>query len=131
MNKKILILASVFGLISVLLGAFAAHGLEKVIDRDAIDSFLVGVRYQMYHAILLLFVGSTRYISQKTKRILFYLILAGILLFSGSIYGLATTDLSGFDFSKIAFLTPLGGLLLIISWIVLLMSFLKLKEDKL
>lgn len=131
MNKKILILASVFGLISVLLGAFAAHGLEKVIDRDAIDSFLVGVRYQMYHAILLLFVGSTRYISQKTKRILFYLILAGILLFSGSIYGLATNDLSGFDFSKIAFLTPLGGLLLIISWIVLLMSFLKLKEDKL
>jgi uncharacterized membrane protein YgdD (TMEM256/DUF423 family) len=131
MNKKILITASVFGVISVLLGAFAAHGLEKVLDRDAIDSFQVGVRYQMYHAILLLFIGSTGYISQKSKRILFYVILAGIILFSGSVYGLATNDLSGFDFRQIAFLTPIGGLLLIISWIVLLMSFLKLKEDKL
>ena len=131
MNKKILITASVFGVISVLLGAFAAHGLEKVLDRDAIDSFQVGVRYQMYHAILLLFIGSTSYISQKSKRILFYVILSGIILFSGSVYGLATNDLSGFDFRQIAFLTPIGGLLLIISWIVLLMSFLKLKEDKL
>ena len=131
MNKKILITASVFGVISVLLGAFAAHGLEKVLDRDAIDSFQVGVRYQMYHAILLLFIGSTSYISQKSKRILFYVILSGIILFSGSVYGLATNDLSSFDFGQIAFLTPIGGLLLIISWIVLLMSFLKLKEDKL
>ena len=131
MDKKILITASVFGVISVLLGAFAAHGLEKAIDRNALDSFQVGVRYQMYHAILLLFIGSTMYISQKSKRILFYVILAGIILFSGSIYGLATNDLSGFDFRQIAFLTPIGGLLLIISWIVLLMSFLKLKEDKL
>ena len=131
MNKKILITASVFGLISVILGAFAAHGLETVIDRDAIDSYQVGVRYQMYHAIVLLFIGSTTYINQKTKNILFYLILAGIILFSGSIYGLATNDLSRFDFGQIAFLTPIGGLLLIISWIVLLISFLKLKEDKL
>ncbi len=131
MNKKILITASVFGVISVLLGAFAAHGLEKVLDRDAIDSFQVGVRYQMYHAIVLLFIGSTGYISQKSKRILFYVILAGIILFSGSIYGLATNTLTTIDFKRIAFITPIGGLLLIISWVVLLINFIKLKDDKL
>jgi uncharacterized membrane protein YgdD (TMEM256/DUF423 family) len=131
MNKKILITAALFGLISVVLGAIAAHGLEKVLDQDAIDSFQVGVRYQMYHAIVLLFVGSTRVIPQKVKRIVFYLVIAGVLLFSGSIYGLATNELTSLNFKQIAFITPIGGLLLIISWVALLISFLKLKDDKL
>ena len=131
MNKKILIAASIFGLISVVLGAFAAHGLEKVIGHNDIETFQVGVRYQMYHAIILLFVGSTTFITQKAKRIVFYLLVVGILLFSGSIYGLATNQLTSFDFKSIAFITPIGGLLLIVSWVVLLMNFLKMKVDKL
>lgn len=130
MNKKILITASIFGLISIVLGAFAAHGLERLIESEDIDSFQVGVRYQMYHAILLLWVGSTTYISAKFKKIIFYLVLTGVVFFSGSIYSLSTNDLTGFDFGKIAFITPLGGLLLIVSWGVLLTGFIKLQSDK-
>lgn len=130
MNKKIFITAAIFGLLSVVLGAFGAHGLKSLISLDSLQSFETGVRYQMYHALLLLFTGMTSYVSLKNKNIIFYLILIGILLFSGSIYGLATNELTGFDFKTIAFVTPMGGLLLILSWIVLLISFTKHKFEK-
>ena len=122
-------LGSVLGGLAVILGAFAAHGLEKLIDSNAIDTFQTGVRYQMYHAILLLFIGSTSYVSKKYKAVIFYLILVGVLLFSGSIYGLSTNTLTDFDFKTIGFVTPIGGLLLIISWLLLLINFIKLKSD--
>ncbi|HLV15364.1 MAG TPA: DUF423 domain-containing protein [Xanthomarina sp.] len=131
MNKKILIAAAVLGILSVILGAFAAHGLKDLIEPSAQQTFEVGVRYQMYHAILLLFVGSTTYVSLKAKRSVFYLVLIGLLFFSGSIYGLATNELTSFNFKSIGFITPIGGLLLIISWMVLLISFLKMKADNL
>lgn len=129
MNKSILILGSIFGLLAVILGAFAAHGLENSIDKDAIETFQTGVRYQMYHAVLLLFVGITSKINDKTKRVIFYSILFGVVLFSGSIYGLATNELSSFDFKRIAFITPIGGFLLILSWTLMLLNFIKLKQD--
>jgi len=81
----------------------------------------------MYHALFLLFVGTTNIISPKTKRIIYYLILVGIVIFSGSIYGLATNMLTTFDFKTIGFVTPIGGLLLIVSWAFLFVDFLKMK----
>jgi len=77
----------------------------------------------------LLFVGNSAFVSEKSKKAIFYLILLGILFFSGSIYGLATNELSGFNFKSIGFITPIGGLLLIVSWIILLINFLKIKGD--
>jgi uncharacterized membrane protein YgdD (TMEM256/DUF423 family) len=129
MNKKILIVGSIFGLISIVLGAFASHGLENLITKDAVETFQVGVRYQMYHALLLLFVGSTLNIKPKSKQWIFRLTLVGVVLFSGSIYGLATNILTGFDFKTIGFVTPIGGLLLIVSWAIILLDFLKLKDE--
>jgi len=126
MNKKILIAASILGLLSVVFGAFGAHGLKGLISAEAIQTFETGVRYQMYHAILLLFIGSTSMVQQKTKGRIFYLIIFGVLLFSGSIYGLSTNNLTGFDFKTIGFITPIGGLLLITSWMLLLISFVKM-----
>jgi len=82
----------------------------------------------MYHALMLLFIGSTTLIKQKTKNILFYLVIIGLLLFSGSIYGLATNNLTSFDFKTIGFITPIGGLLLIMSWLILLINFIKMKS---
>jgi len=130
MNKKLLILGSILGLLSVVLGAFGAHGLKGLVSTEALQSFETGVRYQMYHALLVLFVGSTSVISLKKKRILFYLIVIGVILFSGSIYLLATNSLTTFDFKVIGFITPIGGLFLITSWIVLLINFIKLKQNK-
>ncbi len=130
MNKKILITASVLGLTSVVFGAFGAHGLKELISGELLQTFETGVRYQMYHAILLLFAGSSSAITQKAKRLIFYFVLIGVLFFSGSIYGLATNALTAFDFKSIAFITPIGGLLLIIAWILLIIDFAKNRGDK-
>ena len=119
MNKTIFRTGIVFGALAVILGAFGAHGLENLVDANAIQTFETGVRYQMYHAFLLLILANTNYVSEKGKRIIFYLITLGIILFSFSIFLLATNDLTSFDFKKIGLLTPLGGALLILGWIVL------------
>lgn len=130
MNKLILVTASILGMLAILLGAFASHGLKSLISVELLQTFETGVRYQMYHAIVLLFIGATSVFSTKTKKIVFYFIVIGILFFSGSIYGLATNELSGFDFKSIAFITPIGGLFLIISWAIMAIQFLKMKSDK-
>ena len=129
MNKRLLLAGAIFGCTGVLIGAFGAHGLEKLIDIDAQATFETGVRYQMYHALLLLLV-STFALSEKTKKTIFILGVSGVILFSGSIYGLATNELTGFDFKKIAMLTPLGGTLLIAAWAVLVVQFFKMKVEK-
>jgi uncharacterized membrane protein YgdD (TMEM256/DUF423 family) len=82
----------------------------------------------MYHALFLLFLGGFAITSEKVKRICFYLTLFGVLFFSGSIYFLATNSLTSFDFNVIGPITPVGGTLMIIAWIVLLISFFKLKK---
>lgn len=127
MSKTILITAALLGLASVILGAFGAHGLKELISTESQHTFETGVRYQMYHAILLLFVGGSSLIKEKTKRIIYSLTVIGLLFFSGSIYGLATNSLSSFDFKTIGFITPIGGLLLILAWGFLFMNFLKMK----
>ena len=129
MNKYVLVAATLFGGLSVVLGAFAAHGLEALITQDQIATFETGVRYQMCHAILLLFVGCTNLISNKTKKIVLWATVCGVILFSGSIYGLATNDLTAFNFKTIGFITPIGGLLFLISWGILLINFLKIKAE--
>lgn len=126
MKKTVLVTAAVLGFIAIVLGAFGAHGLKELITPEAQNTFETGVRYQMYHAILLLFVGSSSLFSEKTMKILYYLLVVGILFFSGSIYGLATNSLTSFNFKTIGFITPIGGLLFILAWGVLIIKFLKI-----
>lgn len=126
MNRKLLVVACVLGVTSVIFGAFGAHALKALIAVDVQQTFETGVRYQMYHALLLLFLGNDRvYFSVKTKKIVLYLVVIGLLFFSGSIYGLATNALTAFNFKSIAFITPVGGFLLIFSWILLIINLLK------
>lgn len=129
MNKKILITAAVLGIISIILGAFGAHALKALISTEMQQTFETGVRYQMYHALFLLFVGTTSLISEKSKKIIYYLVITGVVFFSGSIYGLATNSLTGFDFKIIGFVTPIGGVCFIISWMVLIMNLIKNKSN--
>jgi uncharacterized membrane protein YgdD (TMEM256/DUF423 family) len=129
MNKKILGTAAFLGMLSVVLGAYGAHGLEKLVDSESVATFNTGVEYQMYHALLLMMVGITNFLSDKTKQILFFLIVFGLLFFSGSIYGLSTNVLSSFNFKTIGFITPIGGLLLIAAWAMLFIKFLQYKKD--
>ena len=123
--------AAVLGMIAIILGAFGAHALKKVLSVDQLATFETGVRYQMYHALFLLLVGQLDMLSQKASKAIYYLVLNGVALFSGSIYLLATNSLTSFDFRIIGFVTPIGGLLLIIAWFVLLGSiFDKKSQDR-
>ena len=125
MDKKIISTGAIFGMLAIILGAFGAHALKKVLTIDQLATFETGVKYQMYHALFLLFIGLSS-ISQKAKRVIYNLVIVGIIFFSGSIYLLAANGLFiPFDFKAIGFITPIGGLFLIISWGVLLVNILK------
>lgn len=120
MNKTILATGALFGFLAVVLGALGAHALKALLSEEALDSFRTGVSYQMYHALFLLFLGSTSRVEDRVKKPVYYLMLAGILCFSFSIYALTTGPLAGLDFSPIGWITPVGGILLISGWLLLL-----------
>lgn len=127
MDKTIIGTATILGLLSIILGAFGAHALKEVLTAEQLVSFETGVRYQMYHALFLLFVGTTSFLSAKQKKNVFWLTLIGVLFFSGSIYLLATQSFSGISFKFLGPITPIGGLFLIIAWIVLFLSIIRQK----
>jgi len=125
MKRTLLLTGSILGLTAVILGAFGAHGLKESLTPEAINSFETGVRYQMYHAFLLLLIGAALPLTLKAQKSAFYLILSGVLLFSGSIYLLTTKPITGIDISAIAWITPIGGALLISAWILITYNFIK------
>jgi len=127
MDKKIISTGAIFGMLAIILGAFGAHALKKFLSIEELATFETGIKYQMYHALFLLFVGLSM-LSQKVKKTIYYLVVFGVLFFSGSIYLLATNSLTTFNFKIIGFVTPIGGLLLIIAWGVLFMNYLNKKS---
>ena len=121
MKKTFLITGAVLGLIGILLGAFGAHGLEKLVDADGLNSFETGVRYQMYHAFFFLFLGVwDNSIGERAKIILYRMTLTGVILFSVSIYVLIIGKAFSFNLKYLGPVTPVGGVLLIFSWIFLI-----------
>ena len=130
MDKKIISTAAILGMVAIILGAFGAHALKKVLTIEQLATFETGVRYQMYHALFLLFIGTTTLINQKLKKTILYMTLLGVVFFSGSIYLLATNSLTAIDFKTIGFITPIGGLFLIISWFLLLFDLTKPIKNK-
>jgi uncharacterized membrane protein YgdD (TMEM256/DUF423 family) len=124
MDKKILLTAAVLGLTAIIFGAFGAHALKKVLTEAQLQSFEIGVRYQMYHALFLLFIGAFSMLQEKERFIIFWLTLSGVLLFSGSIYLLATNELTHLKTKYLGPLTPIGGVLLISAWGYLFYSIL-------
>jgi len=126
MNKKILITASLFGAVAVVLGAFGAHGLKNLISADALTIWAKGVEYQFYHTFALLFLSQLK--ESKWTNMAYRFFSFGILFFSGSLYLLATRSVTEISFVNfIGPITPIGGLLFIIGWIMLLLSALKTK----
>jgi uncharacterized membrane protein YgdD (TMEM256/DUF423 family) len=128
MERKIIITAAIFGILAIILGAFGAHALKSILTPEQLTSFETGVRYQMYHAFFLFFVASRKELSLKTLKVIYNLVLGGVLLFSGSIFLLTTKNVTTIDFKIIGFVTPIGGFLLIIAWLVLLVTFFKKKS---
>jgi len=127
MDKKIIGVAAFMGAVAIVLGAFGAHSLKEVLSENELVTFETGVRYQMYHALFLLFVGTTNLILEKSKKIILWLATVGVLFFSGSIYLLATASVTSLNVKFIGPITPIGGLLMISAWIVL---FAKIRSKK-
>ena len=129
MNKRILIWAAIFAIIAIVFGAFGAHKLKELLTPQSLSSFETGVRYQMYHVFLLLFLGLYDGVSDTAKKSIFYVVITGVVFFSGSIYLLSTSSITGFDFSPFGMVTPIGGVLLIAGWALLLRSFINIKKS--
>jgi uncharacterized membrane protein YgdD (TMEM256/DUF423 family) len=108
------VLAALNGFIAVAAGAFGAHGLRKRLDADLLAIFETGARYQMYHALALF--GAAWLISRDVApaRPAAWLLLAGIVIFSGSLYALALTGVRG-----LGAVTPIGGLCFLVGWALL------------
>ncbi|MFN4026319.1 MULTISPECIES: DUF423 domain-containing protein [Flavobacterium] len=120
MERKITSYGLILGAAAIILGAFGAHALKKVLTVDELNTFETGVKYQMYHALFLLFLGMTALVDDKVKKKIFQLVVVGIIFFSGSIYFLATKTITGIDFRPLGIVTPIGGALLILGWTALL-----------
>lgn len=129
MNKRILISAAILAIVAIVFGAFGAHKLKELLTTESLESFETGVRYQMYHVFLLLFLGRFNDITNEVKKKIYLVIITGVAFFSGSIYLLSTSSITGVDFSFIGIITPIGGGLLIIGWAMLLRSFINLKKS--
>lgn len=119
MKQLVLISAIFYGANSVILGAFGAHALKKVLSEAALRSFETGVRYQMFHAIVLLIVGFYFSFSTKLENAMAWMFIVGTFLFSVSIYILSMTEFLNIKLRFLGPVTPLGGLFMITGWILL------------
>jgi len=108
--------------LAIIFGAFSAHALKDSLTTEGLLSFETGVRYQMYHVIVLLFVNMYAGFSTKQKNTISWLFFSGIFFFSGSIYAIQLTKLTA---ASIWFITPIGGLFFILGWVFMLTGFLK------
>ena len=128
MERKIIAAAAFMGMTAIILGAFGAHALKNNLSVEQLNTFETGVKYQMYHALFLGFLAINSFLELKTKTTVFRLIILGILCFSGSLYLLATQNLSGINFKPIGIITPIGGARLIGGWGVVLWNMIKKKQ---
>jgi uncharacterized membrane protein YgdD (TMEM256/DUF423 family) len=127
MHKIFLILGTVLGGLAVALGAFGAHGLKKLVAPETIATYQTGVHYQMYHALALILLGI---LTERTANsFLNYsglMFLGGVVFFSGSLYLIVSMQAMNKAIpTYIGIITPVGGLLFIIGWILLLLGIIR------
>ncbi|HLU50551.1 MAG TPA: DUF423 domain-containing protein [Flavobacteriaceae bacterium] len=130
MNKSIVITAALLAGTAVLLGAFGAHGLKKIVSPELVNSFETGVRYQMYHALSLLVLGLSTSLPNSVKKWVARLFVMGVFLFSGSIYLLTFKEPLDLEPGLWGLITPIGGVFLIVGWFLLVYKVVNLKHLK-
>jgi|SRR6056297_1780926 len=116
-------MGALYGFLAVIFGAFGAHALKKKLTPELLQSFETGVKYQMYHAILLLVLGFNLNFDKPLDSAIVNCFIFGTLLFSFSIYALCLGAAKGNKPRFLGPVTPLGGLLLVAGWALLLYSF--------
>lgn len=125
LKNRMRLFGSIFMLISILLGAFASHYLERFLTSESLSSFQVGIRYLTYHGLALLLFSSFDFFTDREKKIFSSLIILGSILFSGSIFILSFKSVLTFSVATLGPVTPLGGGILILGWCYSVLCFLK------
>ncbi len=115
-QQAFIITGALFGMLAIIFGAFGAHALKKILSEDQLKSFETGVKYQMYHAIVLLLLGFN---FQFSTSAMYWCFTIGIVLFSFSIYGLILSDAKGNKLRFLGPITPIGGLLFVTGWVLI------------
>ncbi len=126
-NKKWAIVGGVFAAIGIVLGALGAHALKAQLTPDALVSFETGVKYQVYISLFLIVLAL--FPDTKANRFSGLLMVLGILFFSFSIYGLSLRDLHGASVGFLGPITPIGGLLMIVGFLVFVVGILKTEKN--
>lgn len=120
-NRNILLSGAFFMALAVLLGAFGAHALKNSLSPEMLAIYKTGVEYQFYHALGLLLIGVIGFhIESKWLRWSGFLLIAGIVLFSGSLYALSISGIK-----ILGAITPFGGVAFVVGWIFLVTAVLK------
>lgn len=119
MSQQVFIITgALFGMLAVVFGAFGAHALKKILSEDQLKSFETGVKYQMCHAIVLLVLGIN---SEFSTPAMYWCFTLGVILFSFSIYGLVLSDAKEKKLRFLGPITPIGGLLFVVGWLLVLL----------
>ncbi len=131
MEKKWWITGVLLIALSIVLGAMGAHALKEVykLDSNQLNVFETGVRYQMYHGLAFLAMPLLYSKLQASGRVVFFLLLFGVILFSGSLYGLTIGYVCDIKLKALGPITPIGGLLMIIGWVLCLFQLLRWRND--
>lgn len=119
------VIGAFFGMTAIVFGAFGAHALKKIMTAEQLSSFETGVKYQMYHALVLLMLSFNRNLDTSLEKYMIYCFVLGTFLFSFSIYGLCISGAKGRKWRFLGPVTPLGGLFLVAGWAMLLYSFIQ------
>jgi len=122
MQQFTYLVGGIFGVLSIVLGAFGSHALKKKWSKDLLEIYETGVKYQMYHALFLLLLANTLNFSILYSKLAVILCITGTLLFSGSIYGICILKNRTLSAKPLGPLTPLGGLCLLLSWLFFIIA---------
>ena len=135
LSKYYISIAAFLGALTVALGAFGAHALKAVLSQAALVTYETAVRYQMYHVVALLFTGILlqKASTPKQQKLLSragLFFIDGIVLFSGSLYFILAKPFLGIEgLPWVGIITPMGGLLWMVAWVLLALSQLKGVEN--
>ena len=128
-RDKVLVIGLFLAMLSVVLGAFTAHILKTKLTTDMLEVFQTGVKYQMYHAFYLIVLSLIAKFSETQLKLIYRLVVFGVLLFSGSLYLLAFNEIIEVIDVKVGIITPFGGLFLIGSWLLAIIFIIKKRKS--
>ena len=123
MNKKLIMTAAIFGALAVILGAFGAHSLKKIISMESLNLWHTAVQYHFYHTFAILFLSTFGRFKNRIINFSFYCFSIGIIFFSGSLYLMALKNVLTLGSAHfLGPITPIGGLFFILGWLSLLLA---------